>query len=191
MLKKLLLLCAALVLSMSAGFASAVEVNSADQAALESVKGIGPVYAKAIIDERKQHGPFKDADDLANRIKGIGTQSGANLAAEGLTVNGSSAPPSGAKASTPGHSTTKTTHKATASAPDTATTAEPATSASASEPADSNKKPRKKSKKAKSTASDDTANADATASDSPAQKPKKTKKAKKSKAASATADSAT
>lgn len=52
MLKKLVMLCVALMLSLSAGFASAVEVNSADQAALESVKGIGPVHAKAIIEER-------------------------------------------------------------------------------------------------------------------------------------------
>ena len=37
MLKKLLMLCVALALSLSAGFAAAVEVNSADQAALESV----------------------------------------------------------------------------------------------------------------------------------------------------------
>ena len=75
MLKKLLMLCVALVLSLSAGLAAAVEVNSADQAALESVKGIGPVHAKAIIDERSKHGPFKDADDLASRVKGLGTKS--------------------------------------------------------------------------------------------------------------------
>ena len=97
MLKKLLMLCVALALSLSAGFAAAVEVNSADQAALESVKGIGPVHAKAIIDERTKNGPFKDADDLATRVKGIGTKSVTNLEAAGLTINGSSAPPSGAK----------------------------------------------------------------------------------------------
>ncbi|SIT46025.1 exported hypothetical protein [Paraburkholderia ribeironis] len=73
MLKKLLMLCVALALSLSAAFAAAVEVNSADQAALESVKGIGPVHAKAIIDERTKNGPFKDADDLAARVKGLGS----------------------------------------------------------------------------------------------------------------------
>lgn len=54
MLKKLLMLCVALALSLSAGFAAAVEVNSADRAALESVKGIGPAHAKAIIEERSK-----------------------------------------------------------------------------------------------------------------------------------------
>ena len=101
MLKKLLMLIAVLVLSLSAGLAAAVEVNSADQAALESVKGIGPVHAKAIIDERTKNGPFKDADDLANRVKGIGQKSVKNLEAAVLTINGSSAPPTGAPAKAP------------------------------------------------------------------------------------------
>src|ERR1700757_4066124 len=96
LLKKLLMLFVALVLSLTAGFAAAVEVNTADQAALESVKGIGPVHAKAIIDERTKNGPFKDADDLAARVKGIGAKSVKNLEAAGLTINGSGAPPAGA-----------------------------------------------------------------------------------------------
>ncbi|TOZ21520.1 competence protein ComE, partial [Burkholderia pseudomallei] len=72
MLKKLLMLVVALSLSLTAALAAAVEVNTADQAALESVKGLGPVKSKAIIDERAKNGPFKDADDLANRVKGLG-----------------------------------------------------------------------------------------------------------------------
>ncbi|MEX3824236.1 ComEA family DNA-binding protein, partial [Paraburkholderia sp. BR14262] len=70
-------------------------VSPADETALESVKGIGPVHAKAIIDERTKNGPFKDADDLVNRVKGIGPKSVQNLEAAGLTINGSSAPPAG------------------------------------------------------------------------------------------------
>lgn len=93
MLKKLFMLCLALGLSLSAALAAAVEVNTADEAALESVKGIGPVHAKAIIDERTKNGPFKDADDLAARVKGIGQKSVVNLEAAGLTINGSSVPP--------------------------------------------------------------------------------------------------
>lgn len=95
MLKKLFMLCLALGLSLSAALAAAVEVNTADEAALESVKGIGPVHAKAIIDERTKNGPFKDADDLAARVKGIGQKSVVNLEAAGLTINGSSVPPTG------------------------------------------------------------------------------------------------
>jgi competence ComEA-like helix-hairpin-helix protein len=108
MLKKLVLLLAALVVSMSAAFAAAVDVNTADQAALESVKGLGPVKSKAIIDERTKGGPFKDANDLANRVKGLGVKSVTHLEAQGLTISGSSAPPQagGAKAAPSAHTPT-------------------------------------------------------------------------------------
>ncbi|MGA7782887.1 MAG: helix-hairpin-helix domain-containing protein, partial [Paraburkholderia sp.] len=148
MLKKLLMLCVALVLSLSAGFAAAVEVNSADQATLETVKGIGPAHAKAIIDERTKNGPFKDADDLATRVKGIGTKSVTNLEAAGLTINGSSAAPSGTKAATKSSTTSSTTAaKSTAAA----TTAAPAatTPAMATPAAPAAASATKKSKKSK------------------------------------------
>jgi competence ComEA-like helix-hairpin-helix protein len=97
MLKKLLLLCLACFLTMSTAYAASVDVNTADQTTLESLKGLGPVKSKAIIDERTQNGPFKNADDLASRVKGLGTKSVAKLESEGLMVGGSSAPPTGAK----------------------------------------------------------------------------------------------
>ena len=178
MLKKLLMLCVALALSLSAGWAAAVEVNSADQATLESVKGIGPVHAKAIIDERTKNGPFKDADDLAARVKGIGTKSVTNLEAAGLTINGSGAPPTGAKPATKSGSTASTK-------------AAPATAATA--PADASGAKASKSKKKSKTAASEAAAASAPAaapadaSDSKTSK----KKAKKSKAASAAAASGT
>ncbi|QYD70591.1 helix-hairpin-helix domain-containing protein [Paraburkholderia edwinii] len=136
MLKKLWMLCVALVLVLCAGIAAAVEVNTADQAALESVKGIGPVHAKAIIDERTKNGPFKNADDLATRVKGIGPKSVKNLEAAGLTINGSGAPPTGAA---------KSTSKSAKSAPQsTATTAE---APAATAPADASGTKASKSKK--------------------------------------------
>ncbi|GAB7525632.1 hypothetical protein PBS_46220 [Paraburkholderia sp. 2C] len=143
MLKKLWMLCVALVLVLCAGLAAAVEVNTADQAALESVKGIGPVHAKAIIDERTKNGPFKDADDLAARVKGIGSKSVKNLEAAGLTINGSGAPPTGAA---------KSTSKSTKSAPQSAaTTAEaPAANAPASASGTKASKSKKKGKAAAS-----------------------------------------
>ncbi|WP_233849821.1 ComEA family DNA-binding protein [Paraburkholderia sp. HD33-4] len=194
MLKKLFMLCVAVVLSLSAGFAAAVEVNTADQAALESVKGIGPVHAKAIIDERAKNGPFKNADDLAARVKGLGQKSVENLEAAGLTVNGSSAPPTGAKTST------KSATKTAPAAPAATTTAAPATPAPAATTAPaaaapaSAEKPSKSKKKGKAAASDAAAasapaaaaaSAPADASGTKASK----KKAKKSKAASAAAAS--
>ncbi len=188
MLKKLLMLCVALVLSFSATFAAAVEVNTADQAALESVKGIGPVHAKAIIDERTKNGPFKDADDLATRVKGIGTKSVTNLEAAGLTINGSSAPPSGQKAASPA---TPATTKSTSKAKTTATTEAAAPAATpASAPAEASGTKKSKKKKAADVAASApsaapataaAASAPADASDTKASK----KKSKKSKAASA------
>ncbi|TDY52941.1 competence protein ComEA [Paraburkholderia rhizosphaerae] len=143
MLKKLWMLCVALILVLCAGLAAAVEVNTADQAALESVKGIGPVHAKAIIDERTKNGPFKDADDLAARVKGIGPKSVKNLEAAGLTINGSGAPPSGAA---------KSTSKSTKAAPQTTATTTQAPAATTPAAASETKasKSKKKSKAAAS-----------------------------------------
>jgi len=177
MLKKLLMLCVAFALSLSATFAAAVEVNTADTAALESVKGIGPVHAKAIIDERTKNGPFKDADDLAARVKGLGAKSVVNLEAAGLTINGSTAAPTGAKASTP--ATTKSGSKAKTS---TETAAPAAMPASAPAEASGTKKS-KKTKEAAASAPALTAAASAPAGASDAKASKK--KAKKAKAASA------
>jgi competence protein ComEA len=148
MLKKLLMLCVVLALSLSAGFAAAVEVNSADQATLETVKGIGPVHAKAIIDERTKNGPFKNADDLAARVKGLGTKSVTNLEAAGLTINGAATPPSGtkaaAKSATPAAPAARTAATTTTAAPPAAPAA-----AAASAPADASGTKASKSKKAK------------------------------------------
>jgi competence protein ComEA len=180
MLKKLLMLCVALVLSLSATFAAAVEVNTADQAALESVKGIGPVHAKAIIDERTKNGPFKDADDLATRVKGIGTKSVTNLEAAGLTINGSSAAPTGAKPSTA--TAAKSSSKAKTSPAETAAPA--AAAASAPAEASGAKKSKKKSKDAAASAPATAAAASEPASASDAKASKKSKKAKAASAAS-------
>jgi competence protein ComEA len=47
-----------------------VNINTADEAALTSVKGIGKSKAKAIIAYREQNGAFKSVDDLT-KVKGI------------------------------------------------------------------------------------------------------------------------
>jgi len=89
MLKKLLLAVATLIATMSFAFAQ-VDVNKADQAALDGVKGIGPKTSKAILEERKKGGPFKDWADFQGRVKGIGDKNAPKLSAAGLTVNGQS-----------------------------------------------------------------------------------------------------
>ena len=50
---------------------AAVDVNSADPAQLDGIKGIGPAIAGKIAAERKK-APFKDWDDLIGRVSGIG-----------------------------------------------------------------------------------------------------------------------
>lgn len=48
-----------------------VDINTASQADLEAIKGIGPVKAKAIIEHRNKYGLFKSVEELTN-VKGIG-----------------------------------------------------------------------------------------------------------------------
>lgn len=50
---------------------AAVNINTANQAELESLPGIGPVKAKAILDYRKKHGGFKSVEELT-KVDGIG-----------------------------------------------------------------------------------------------------------------------
>jgi competence protein ComEA len=50
--------------------ATKVNINTADEATLVSVKGIGKSRAKAIVAYREKNGPFKTVDDLT-KVKGI------------------------------------------------------------------------------------------------------------------------
>lgn len=50
---------------------AAVDLNTANQAQLEGVNGIGPSKAKAIIDFRTRNGGFKSVEDL-DRVPGFG-----------------------------------------------------------------------------------------------------------------------
>lgn len=82
MLKNIL---AAAVLSLSAMAAHAIDVNSADRAALQGIKGIGPAIAQTIITERDAHGAFADEADLAKRVRGVGPKSAKHFTAGGMT----------------------------------------------------------------------------------------------------------
>jgi competence protein ComEA len=87
MLKKFWLPVLALLMFAGSVFA-AVDVNNADQAALDSVAGVGPATSKAILAEREKNGNFKDWEDLERRVKGVGSRNAVKLSAAGLTVNG-------------------------------------------------------------------------------------------------------
>ncbi len=63
-----------LLLWLSSGSAlagAAVDLNRASQAELESLPGIGPAKAEAILSYRRQHGPFRRIEDL-QRVSGFG-----------------------------------------------------------------------------------------------------------------------
>ena len=61
--------------------AEPVDVNSASNAQLMTLKGIGEKKAQAIIDYRTAHGPFKTVADLS-QVKGIGAKLVARIEAE-------------------------------------------------------------------------------------------------------------
>ncbi|MDD5332137.1 MAG: helix-hairpin-helix domain-containing protein [Rhodoferax sp.] len=84
MLKKML---AVVALLCAATCFAAVEVNQANAADLDGIKGIGPSLSGKILDERKKSA-FKDWNDLIARVKGLGRKNAARLSAQGLTVNG-------------------------------------------------------------------------------------------------------
>lgn len=78
---------AALILAAFAFAAqAAVDANKANQAELETVKGIGPGLSSKILDARKA-GAFKDWNDMVERVGGVGPGNAARFSQNGLTVN--------------------------------------------------------------------------------------------------------
>lgn len=75
----------------------AVEANTANEAELDSVKGLGPSSTARILQARRS-APFQDWADFMRRVKGIKAASASKLSQEGLTVNGQPyAPPASDK----------------------------------------------------------------------------------------------
>lgn len=71
-LLKSLLLSLALWLPLIASAGEPVNINTADATAIaDNLNGIGDAKARAIVEYRQKHGPFKSAEDLVN-VKGIG-----------------------------------------------------------------------------------------------------------------------
>lgn len=86
-MKKLLgSLLLTLFIAPLAALAAPVDLNSADAPALETVKGIGPARARAIVEYRKSNGPFASVDDLV-KVPGIGEKSIEKLRDQ-ITVGG-------------------------------------------------------------------------------------------------------
>ena len=78
---------AALMLAALVGLAGAVEVNQANEAELDGVRGFGPPTTARILQERAK-APFADWADLMRRVKGIKDARARQLSSEGMTVNG-------------------------------------------------------------------------------------------------------
>ena len=78
---------------------AAVNANTATQQELESVKGIGPVKAKAIIDYRTKNGAFKSFADL-EKVQGLGAKSLEKLKTELVVTGGATKPAAKSAAAT-------------------------------------------------------------------------------------------
>ena len=61
------------------GSSTRININTADAAALDTLPGIGPSKAAAILGDRDANGPFPSCNDLA-RVTGIGKATVASLA---------------------------------------------------------------------------------------------------------------
>jgi competence protein ComEA len=55
----------------SDGEGAPVDINTADEAELDELPGVGPSIAAAIVAHREEHGPFRSVDDLLD-VRGIG-----------------------------------------------------------------------------------------------------------------------
>ena len=92
-MKKLFAMIVGLLFICASAFA-AVNINTATQQQLESLNGIGPVKAKAIIDYRTKNGAFKSVDDL-KKVSGIGDKTLEKLRKD-IAVSGANTAPAAA-----------------------------------------------------------------------------------------------
>jgi competence protein ComEA len=103
MFKRLFVVLVACLAFAGVAFAgAAVDLNTATEAQLKTVKGIGPVKAKAVVDYRAKNGPFKSVDDL-EKVQGFGKKTVESVRSQ-VTVGGAAAEkakPAGDKAEKP------------------------------------------------------------------------------------------
>jgi competence protein ComEA len=79
--------CTAVALLVFAGACAALEVNTANEAELDSMRGLGPDSTARILKAREA-GPFANWPDLMHRVKGIKQATAQKLSSQGLTVSG-------------------------------------------------------------------------------------------------------
>ena len=80
-------LLSSVVTLMLCNTALALDINQANEAELDSVKGMGPALNAKVLKARAL-GPFKDWRDLMQRVSGIRQNKAKQFSEQGLTVDG-------------------------------------------------------------------------------------------------------
>ena len=65
----------------------ALEINQANEAELDSIKGMGPAMTRKVLDARAEK-PFVNWKDLMSRVTGIGKNKAQQFSDQGVLVNG-------------------------------------------------------------------------------------------------------
>ena len=73
------------LLASTIGIANALDANTASIDELQTIRGIGPATAARIVEARRQE-PFRDLDDLRERVRGIGEKNLRKMHDAGLAV---------------------------------------------------------------------------------------------------------
>jgi competence protein ComEA len=68
-----------------------LEINQANEAELDSIKGMGPAMTRKVLVARADK-PFMNWKDLMSRVAGIGKAKAQQFSAQGVLVNGQSFP---------------------------------------------------------------------------------------------------
>jgi competence protein ComEA len=67
--------------------ASALEINQANEAELDSLKGMGPTLSRHVLKARAE-GEFQNWADVLRRVSGMGRSKAKQFSGQGLVVNG-------------------------------------------------------------------------------------------------------
>ena len=86
-LRRWLSLTCSLVALLACSLAQATELNTATEAQLDGLRGLGPSSTARILQAREA-GVFHNWADFMARVKGIKPATATKLSAQGLTVNG-------------------------------------------------------------------------------------------------------
>ncbi|MBV6272225.1 helix-hairpin-helix domain-containing protein [Alcaligenaceae bacterium CGII-47] len=74
------------------GSVLALDLNTATEAQLKGIRGIGPKTAQIILQERERGGRYESFSDLSDRVKGIGPKKADALQAAGLAISSGKSP---------------------------------------------------------------------------------------------------